>query len=206
MRTLILASASPRRKELLEQIGITPVIIPGSGEEKPAGGTPEEIVSRLAVYKSRSAEEKLRSEGRLRDDLYILGADTIVVKDQRILGKPSDEAEAEDMLQFLQGSRHHVFTGVSILRTMRDRPVPEQDQDRFRCFSVSTEVLVAPMDQDEIRAYVRTLEPMDKAGAYGIQGFFARHITGIRGDYTAVVGLPLAEVYRTLRSMRFYES
>ena len=121
-----------------------------------------------------------------------------------ILGKPRDPSEAEHMLFLLQGAAHHVYTGVAVLKIIQDGMVSADSPEAFRNYAVSTLVQVASMDAGEIREYVRTKEPLDKAGAYGIQGQFARYITGIQGEYANVVGLPVSEVYHTLKEMGFF--
>ena len=204
MHTLILASASPRRKELLEQIGIEPVIRPCGGEEKTDRQDPAEAAADLADAKCRNAAELFRQEKTLTPGLFFLGADTIVVKDGSILGKPKSAEDAEEMLAGLQGAWHQVFTGVSLMRIDREGFVPAEFSEGYRRFSVCTEVCVAPMSREEIRDYVKTGDPLDKAGAYGIQGLFARHISAIRGEYANVVGLPVAEVYSNLNEMHFF--
>ena len=204
MHTLILASASPRRKELLEQIGIEPVIRPGSGVENTDRQDPAEAVADLADAKCRNAAELFRQEKTLTPGLFLLGADTIVVKDGHILGKPKSADDAEEMLSRLQGAWHQVYTGVSLMRIDKEGVVPSVFADGYRCFSVCTEVFVANMSPEEIREYVETGDPLDKAGAYGIQGMFARHISAIRGEYANVVGLPVAEVYSSMKEMHFF--
>ncbi|MCF0146410.1 MAG: septum formation protein Maf [Eubacterium sp.] len=200
MSTLILASASPRRKELLVRIGISPVVYPVSSDEVYTEKEPSEIVKELAFGKVSEAAGQLLEKQELRADTYLLGADTIVVCEGKILGKPVSEEDAARMLRAVQGHTHKVYTGVSILYAEEGDHMPDINTS----FSVCTDVDVLPMTEEEIRAYIQTGEPMDKAGSYGIQGIFSRHISGIRGDYTNVVGLPVSAVYRSLRSMGFY--
>ena len=205
MKKLILASASPRRKELLDQIGLETEIIISNTDERTEAAAPEQIVCELAERKCMAAVRHFLSEKETAEDSFVLGADTIVVHQENILGKPADPAEAADMLRTLQGDTHQVYTGVCIVRCH-----PKTDRADCSCsekqlFSVCTDVTVAPMTEEEIRQYIFTGEPMDKAGAYGIQGRFARHVQAICGDYTNVVGLPVSAVYQTLRSMHFFD-
>ncbi len=207
---LILASASPRRKELLGQIGLEFRVIPAQGEEVITKQEPGEVVMELAAQKAGAVREMLLREGvKLRSEetascaeesalysekeetLLILGADTVVVHQGRILGKPHDEAEAKAMVSALSGDTHQVYTGVCLL--------PMDGEGRL--FFEKTDVTFYPMTAEEIAAYVATGDPMDKAGAYGIQGICARHIRGIAGDYNNVVGLPVGRVYQELRSI-----
>ena len=188
---LILASQSPRRKELLAQIGLAFTVKISHCEEKAEGRTPEEIVMGLSARKAAAAAEDLPA-GKI-----VLGADTIVVLDGEILGKPRDEEDAFRMLAGLQGRDHMVYTGVTLLRT--------GDGER-RSFAEGTRVSVWPMTEAEIRTYIASGESRDKAGSYGIQGRFAAFIRGIDGDYTNVVGLPVGRVYQELKKMQEQES
>ena len=186
---IVLASASPRRKELLEQIGICPEVRPGAGDENPAASTPEEMVKELSRCK---AEEIGRgcSEGEL-----VIGADTVVAADGRILGKPHTVQRAKEMISMLQGRSHEVYTGVTLMYMQGDGTY------RTRTFAEKTEVFVYPMTEEEICAYAESGEPLDKAGAYGIQGRFAAYIREIRGDYTNVVGLPLGRLCHEIKHL-----
>lgn len=183
---IVLASASPRRKELLEQIGLKfEVLVSEADESVDAGWTPWQVVEALSLKKA----EAVRSAAGV--DACIIGADTVVALDGRILGKPRSEAQAVEMLEFLQGREHYVYTGVSIL-------MPD---GRKKTFHEATKVCFAPMSKSEILEYVAGKDPMDKAGAYGIQGFCARYIKGIEGDYNNVVGLPIGRLYQELSRM-----
>lgn len=186
---LVLASASPRRQELLRNAGISFVVQPGDIDETPrAGEAPRDYAERLA-------QEKALAVWQARPQDVVLGADTIVVIDETILGKPRDASDAMRMLRLLSGRVHQVITGVCIVR-------PEVSlRKKLRTASECTRVTVAEISDDEIRAYVATGEPMDKAGAYAIQGMASRWIPRIEGDYSNVVGLPVALVYRMLREM-----
>lgn len=187
---IILASASPRRKELMHQAGIDCEIIPAVGEEISRKGDPSEFVRDLAEHKAREVFEK-SSDDKL-GPICCIGADTIVVHKEDILGKPSDREDAMRMIRSFQGDAHSVMTGVAILYT------DQEGSFQKRVFFEETFVDVYPMSEKEIRDYVNSGECDDKAGAYGIQGGFGIFIKGIRGDYNNVVGLPIARLYHEL--------
>ena len=196
-KTIILGSASPRRRELLAQIGAEFEVRVSNKEEVYHSNVPEEIVKELALMKAENVAEELAEEnpaGAVKCTV-VIGADTIVVQDGKILGKPADEADAVRMLTGLQGRRHDVYTGVAVL------DYDENGEKHVYNYPVGTAVYVNEMTEEEIRAYVETKDPLDKAGAYGIQGRFAAHIDRIEGDYYNVVGLPVSRVYRTLRKL-----
>lgn len=184
MKKIILASASPRRKELLEQIGLSFQIEPARREEHITSVIPREVVEELSYQKAMEVARLHKEE-----DTLILGADTIVVYEDKIMGKPADEEEAREMLRKLSGKTHCVFTGVTAV-------LWENQKKTVRTFSEKTEVTFYPMSEEEIMFYVKTREPMDKAGAYGIQGIGAKFIQAIHGDYNNVVGLPVARLYQ----------
>ena len=188
MKNIILASASPRRRELLERAGIPFTVFPGQGEEQITVSDPAEVVEELSEQKAR--EVFLETEG----DILVIGADTVVAVNGKILGKPKDQEEARQMLRSIQGGSHEVYTGVTLL----DR---EEGQERQRTFHVMTKVVFYPMSEEEIQRYVDTKEPMDKAGAYGIQGKAGIFVREIHGDYNNVVGLPAARLYQELKEM-----
>lgn len=183
----ILASASPRRKELLKQAGFEFEVIPSSVEENITKTDPSEIVMELA---DRKAKEVFGRCGQ--KDCVVIGADTVVVYRGEILGKPADSAEAFDMLSMLADRTHQVYTGVSLVISQKGRV-------HTRTFYESTDVTFCPVSPEDLRAYVKTGDPLDKAGAYGIQGAFAVHVKCIRGDYNNVVGLPVCRLYQELR-------
>ena len=183
---IILASASPRRRELLAQMGMEFEVCPSQGEEKITEVLPERAVMELAQQKA--AEIAVKTEG----DAWILGADTVVVYDQKILGKPKDAEDAKRMLCMLQDKKHQVYTGVCIWKK-------ENGTEDVRCFFEKTDVVFYPMTEEEIDQYVATGEPMDKAGSYGIQGRCAIYIKEIKGDYNNVVGLPIARLYQEIK-------
>ncbi len=185
---LILASASPRRKELLTQIGAEFEIIPAKGEEILTSTKPEQAVLELSRQK---AEEVAGTLSREAGNIVVLGADTVVALDGNILGKPKDKEDAARMLGMLNGREHSVFTGV----TMIARGL---DSEQIISFYQETKVFMYPMTNRQIQAYTDTGEPMDKAGSYGIQGKGAVYIEKIAGDYNNVVGLPVAAIYQKL--------
>jgi septum formation protein len=186
---LVLASASPRRQELLRNAGISFVVQPADVDETPlAGESARECAERLA-------REKALAVWRLRQKDLVLGADTIVVVDEVILGKPADADDAVRMLRLLSGRVHRVITGVCVVGAGARGQGPGAGQPETRTASETTLVTMNELSDDEIRAYVATGEPMDKAGAYAIQGMASRWIPRIEGDYSNVVGLPVALVY-----------
>lgn len=181
---LILASSSPRRRSLLEAAGYEFTAVPADIDESACAGLPPpELVEELARRKAQALRRQF-------PDAAVLGADTVVAAGGRTLGKPAGPEEAEEMLASLSGREHDVFSGVALLS-------PAGDDIYF----VRTAVRFYPLSADLIRRYVATGEPMDKAGAYGIQGLGALLVEGIRGDYLNVVGLPLARVFRSLREI-----
>ena len=184
MPALILASQSPRRQELLRRIGITDftVLATDSDESYDPRWSPEELVSRLSARKAAAAA---RAAG---PDALVIAADTMVFLDDRRLGKPADEADAFGMLSALSGREHTVRTGVTVRRGEVVRTEVEATAVRFRGLTA-----------EEIRRYIATGEPMDKAGAYGIQERGALLVEGIRGDYFNVMGLPVLRLARMLR-------
>lgn len=195
-RRIILGSASPRRRELLSQIGVEFEVRVSDKEERYQSEAPEEIVKELALMKAENVLSDLCAEQDEKNvpprDTIVLGADTVVVLDDRILGKPKDKEDAFRMIQSLQGRTHQVYTGVAVI---------EFDSEGKRHtvnHAVETKVCVHEMTEEEIRDYIATGEPLDKAGAYGIQGRFAPFIDRIDGDYYNVVGLPVSYVYRVL--------
>lgn len=193
IRKIILASASPRRRELIEKIGIPFEVIKSECEEITTKTEPCEVVMELSQQKAEdvfSRLDKTQRKGKL-----VLGADTIVAIDGKILGKPKDKQDAIAMLQELSGKVHHVFTGVTLL--WEDL----LGQMQRNTFFEDTEVEMYPMSIQEIEDYVATGEPMDKAGAYAIQGGCVIHIKEIRGEYSNVVGLPVARLYQELKDI-----
>lgn len=194
MNKIILASASPRRRELLTQIGMEYEVIPAEGEEKlPAGkASPSEIVEILSEQKAGEVFERLLKEKRR--DFVVIGADTVVALEGKVMGKPGSRQEAVAMLTRLQGRSHQVYTGVALIAQEGGN-----DQPHKITFHEKTDVVMYPMSEAEINAYVDTGEPADKAGAYGIQGKCAAFIREIHGDYNNVVGLPVSRLYQEMR-------
>ncbi len=208
-KRIILGSASPRRRELLEQIGIE--IVVSDAREHYKSTRPEEIVRELALMKAEHVAKEVERREKERAEqasiprletgevhlcnVVILGADTIVVRDGQILGKPSDEEEAFSMLKSLQGRMHQVYTGVAVL------DFDGSGSLRTISHAEETKVYVHEMTDEEIRRYIAAGESMDKAGAYGVQGRFAAYIDRIEGDYYNVVGLPVAYLYHTVKEL-----
>lgn len=188
MKNIILASASPRRRELLDTVGIPFSVCPSQGEEQIRGSSPKEVVEELSEQKAR--EVFLKTSG----EVLVIGADTVVAAEGNILGKPKNRKEAIQMLKKLQGASHEVYTGVTILSR-------DENGEQQKTFHVMTAVEFYPMSEEEIESYVETGEPMDKAGAYGIQGKAGIFVKEIRGDYNNVVGLPVARLYQELKQI-----
>lgn len=188
---IYLASASPRRKELLKQVGISFKTMPSTIEEKITKTQPNEVVEELSYQKAVDVCGKLAEEGK--EDFVVIGADTVVACWGEILGKPSDKEDAKRMLEKLQGGSHQVYTGVTLAWKYKDMA------PMFVTFSECTDVTMYSMTQGDIKRYVDSGEPMDKAGAYAIQGLCAAYIQGICGDYNNVVGLPVGRVYQELK-------
>ena len=182
----ILASASPRRKELLSQAGFAFETVPSQVNEIIRKKSPHAIVKDLSFQKAWDVYQKLTPVGKT-----VIGADTIVVYRGEILGKPAGEEEALDMLSLLGGRTHQVYTGVTLVFSNGGAPV-------IRSFYEKTDVTFYPIDQADLLAYADSKDPLDKAGAYGIQGRFAAHIRRIDGSYTNVVGLPVGRVWQEI--------
>lgn len=183
VKPLILASQSPRRKQLLNQAGLSFTVIPSDVEEKMnTNDLPEDLVASLAYQKALNVYERYPEN-------VVLGSDTIVSFDSHILGKPTDDEDARRMLRMLSGSEHTVLTGVTLISTEKKMTFVEKTQVHF-----------FPLTDQEINEYIRSEEPIDKAGAYGIQGLGATLVEKINGDYFTIVGLPIAKVVRALKS------
>lgn len=186
--TIILASASPRRSELLRQVGFDFEVIPSQTDEQEiAGESPEQHVIRLSLDKAREVSTRDDIDGR-----WVIGSDTIVLCDNQILGKPADNADAARMLRSLSGRTHQVLSGYAIL----DRGTGEN-----RAAAVTTRVTFRSLTDAEITGYIATGEPHDKAGSYAIQGLGAFMVSRIEGSYSNVVGLPLCEVVQALETL-----
>ena len=188
-KRIILASGSPRRKELLLQIGIVPEIIVSHVEERITSDVPSEVVMSLAEQKAVDVAKDMP------EDAVVLGSDTVVAADGRILGKPKSHEEAYEMIKRLAGRSHQVYTGVCIVKKGT-----VGEEDTVVSFYDETDVNVSPMTEAEIREYADSEEPMDKAGAYGIQGRGALLVKRIEGDYYNVMGLPVGGLYRRIKN------
>lgn len=182
---LILASGSPRRREILTNLGIPFEVITSDADENCALTDPAALVRELAARKGTAVRDRLLAEGADLRDTLILAADTVVAKGSTILGKPADRADAVRMLTDLSGCDHAVYSGIALLCG-----------DRIATESERTAVHVAPLSAEEIARYVATGEPDDKAGSYAMQGLFAPYIRGIEGCYFNVVGLPIHAMFR----------
>jgi len=183
----VLASGSPRRKELLKKVIDDFEILPPQGDEITDSKDPDKIVMELSFKKASEIFHKI-----LTEDVVVIGADTVVSYNKKVLGKPADKDDARYMIGQLQGNTHQVYTGV----TLYYRKNGIEDHVTF---CEETNVDVVSMTDEEIDAYIATNEPDDKAGAYGVQGLFARYISGIKGDYYNVVGLPVAKLYSEMK-------
>jgi septum formation protein len=193
---LVLASASPRRQELLRNAGIAFMVRPANVDETPLGGEGARDCA------ERLAREKALAVWQTHPQDLVLGADTVVVVDGTILGKPVDAADAARMLRMLAGRTHEVITGVCLVKPISGQGAGANDERLPHSTTASETTVVTMVDipDQEILEYVATREPMDKAGAYAIQGKASRWIPRIEGDYSNVVGLPVALVYRLLRT------
>lgn len=190
---IVLASASPRRRELLGQIGIRFQVSVSNAGEQTSAATPRQLVEELSCRKAEAVLKDIRREGEGEVSVLVIGADTVVAVDGRVLGKPISPEDAARMLRTLSGRSHEVYTGVTLLYSESAGQVVR------KTFHERTEVVFYPMSEAEIAAYVSTGDCMDKAGAYGIQGFCARYIKEIKGDYNNVVGLPIGRLYQEAR-------
>ncbi len=191
---IVLASGSPRRRELLDQIGAEYEVRPSKADETITGTIPAEIVKELALRKGKEVA------GYYKEEVVILSADTVVASEGKILGKPKDDEKAKEMIGKLQGKSHEVYTGVAIIIKQQQKgQKPEVLVEKEQVFAVETKVKVTSMSEAEIEQYIRTGEHKDKAGAYGIQGKFAPYIEGIEGDYYNVVGFPISKICQELK-------
>lgn len=181
---IVLASGSPRRRELLSQAGVEYIVDPADIEEITSETLPAKVVEDLSRQKAQAVAASHKGE-------VVLAADTVVAFDDKILGKPTDEEDAFKMLTELSGRTHQVYTGVTIV----------DENGNTKTFSECTDVTMYENSPEAIKSYIQSGEPMDKAGAYGIQGLGAVLVEKISGDYNNVVGLPLAKVYRVLYNL-----
>ena len=186
MKSIILASGSPRRKELLSQIGLEYKVITSNVSEDTLFTSPEDMVKDLAYNKGMAVYQTLSDEEK--QNSIVISADTIVYHNGKVLLKPVDERDAFNILKSLSGKKHEVFTGAF-----------RKSGNFSSSFCEKTSVELFDISDEEIRDYIASGEPFDKAGAYGIQGLFARYIKGIEGDYNNVVGLPVGRLYQELK-------
>lgn len=198
-KKLILASGSPRRRELLSEAGFTFEVMAADADETVTSKNPEAVVKELSGKKAEAVYKKLKTEGK-SGDIVVLGADTIVAGEDMILGKPVNREDAARMIWNLQGKSHFVYTGVSLFW---------EDQEgnlQTSTFADKTEVVFYSMTEEEILGYTASGECDDKAGSYAIQGLAMKFIEKIHGDYHNVVGLPVARVYQELRKLQLVVS
>ncbi len=216
-RKIVLASASPRRKELLERVDLVPkVIMPADIDEDINESDPEKLVMELSRLKAEAVAE------RFSGDEIIIGADTIVVCGAKILGKPKDREDAGRMIRLMSGRSHYVYTAVTMIfkgnqseaeksgeivssmqvsEKEKNKAIGEYSKSHNRVtFLEKTEVFLYPISEEEITDYVSTGDSDDKAGAYGIQGHFVKFVKEIKGDYHSVMGLPVARIYQELKA------
>lgn len=186
MKKIILASASPRRREILHNMGLEFTVMPAADEEKTEKVQPSEVVKELSLSKALNISKQVEK------DTLIIGADTVVAFDGKILGKPKNQKDAFETLKLLQGTTHQVYTGVTILCGDSGEWIPVT-------FSECTQVTFYPVSEEEILRYVESGEGMDKAGSYGIQGYFGGYVKKIDGDYLNVVGFPAARMFYELK-------
>ncbi len=195
---VILASASPRRKELLKKLFTDFEVVCATGSETYTASRPSDIVQELSRQKAEEVERRLFGACGTKENPYpdylILGADTVVTCNGRILGKPDDELQATQMLKMLAGTTHQVYTGVALA-------ISSKGKRQSITFAECTNVRFYPMTDKEIAAYVHSGEPMDKAGGYGLQGIGGRFVQTIEGDYQNVIGLPVAKLYQVFQKI-----
>lgn len=191
MYDIILASKSPRRSELLNQIGILFKVMVSEKEEIVSSNIPSKVVMELSRQKAFDVKS-IYTESDPKDEYIIIGADTVVAVDNRILGKPKDEDDALNMLMGLAGRAHDVYTGVTLI-------ISDGENEKTDTFFVQTKVYMYENSKEELLDYVKTSEGRDKAGSYGIQGIGAKLVEKIEGDYNNVVGLPVSAIYNKIK-------
>lgn len=182
---VILASKSPRRKEILEMLGIDFTVVTANTQEDSKESDPALLVEQLAMQKAQDVQDLLQAQGRLQRDTLIIASDTVVALNGEILGKPRDKEDARRMISGLQNTTHFVLSGIAFCYFDADGNI------KNICSHASTAVHFGPMNESDIELYISSDEPYDKAGAYAIQGLAGRWIKGIEGDYFNVVGLPV---------------
>jgi septum formation protein len=197
----ILASSSPRRVELIQKLHLPFEVEKALGEELTTETEPAKYAMSLAREKALEVYNRLSNIPRSaeKDSLFVLGADTIVVHEGQILGKPSDEEDAFEMLSSLSGKTHEVYTGVAFVFDRIDGS--KAAEPVIVSFFDKTEVTFNTLSADEIRAYISTSDPLDKAGAYGIQGDFSIHVSGVKGNFENVIGLPVSKIYEEMKKL-----
>ena len=191
---IILASKSPRRREILENLNISFTVVTAQTDESSNTENPEKLVEELALRKASAVKQQLISEGSHTKDTVIIGCDTVVVKDGIVLGKPKDRQEATEMLKMLSDSSHSVISGLALIKG-----------DDVFCSHETTTVYFDKLTDSEIASYTATGECDDKAGAYGIQGLASKFIKGIKGCYFNVVGLPVNLLYNSFKYMNIID-
>ncbi len=189
MYPIILASNSPRRKEILSQVGIPFTVIPSTKDEDMSNSSPVELVQELSKQKAKDIANQQSGP------VMVIGSDTIVVCENEILGKPKSAEDAFRMIWLLQNNYNEVFTGVTVIVKEVDGSIREHT------FYEAARVWIAKMTEQEVWDYIATKEPMDKAGAYAIQGKFACYVKRIEGDFYTIVGLPIAHLYQVIKEM-----
>ena len=188
MSKIILASASPRRRELLTQIGLKFEIIPSHKEERMQGNSPAQVVMGLSMDKAEDIFTQIG--GVEKPDALVIGADTIVALDNMILGKPKDETEAYNMIKLLSGKTHYVITGFALINLSLNKKIVDCQ---------ISQVTFKELSEATIKDYIQTKESLDKAGAYGIQGYGGLLVKNIQGDYFNIVGLPISKISDCLK-------
>ena len=201
---IILASQSPRRREIMMMAGLKFEVMPAEGEEHSSAASPDELTMALSRAKAEEVFAKVAGEetgtGAVKQPLLVIGADTVVAYGSEILGKPKDLEDAYRMLHLLSGHTHQVYTGVTLIfRAGGSERIGGQVVRRI--FFEKTDVVFHELTDDEILQYVHTVEPLDKAGSYAIQGAFGKYIQKIDGDYYNVVGLPIQRIWQELKKM-----
>ena len=189
MYQIILASGSPRRKELLSLVGISYQVNVSEVEEITTETVPANVVMELSKMKAEDVAKQYA------DHAIIIGSDTVVAIGDEILGKPKNEAHAKEMLLKLSGKSHEVYTGVTVIMKK------ENGETICKTFYEMSKVKIAPLSEQEILDYIATQEPMDKAGAYAIQGKFAAYVQAIEGEFYTIVGLPIARLYKEVKEL-----
>ena len=200
---IYLASASPRRREIMEKIGVDAQILVSGADEETELTDPTDLVELLSKRKALSVADEIEAspDADISEGYCVIGADTVVSIDSRILGKPADEDDARRMLGILSGRTHQVYTGVSLVirRPHTGGADPGSGRETV-VFHEKTDVQFCEMTDEEIDTYIATGDPMDKAGAYGVQSYAAPFVSALYGDYYNVMGLPASRLYHALKA------